>query len=70
MSEWQNLCDEFHGAWDEHQKALFIVSRKFSTIDTPSHRNPTEEELIAEENAWQTLTSIRQRMDEFIKQNT
>ncbi|GHD63884.1 hypothetical protein GCM10007350_22240 [Jeongeupia chitinilytica] len=66
--EWQTLCEEHRAARKAQLAAFTSVNAKFLAIGAgTSTANPTQDESIALEAAWERLQDVRARMTAFVK---
>jgi hypothetical protein len=67
-TEWQQLCKEFEAAREAFFRAFVPVNQKFTAIfQGTSRTNPSEEEQLEMDGAWERWQAVMGRMDEFVK---
>jgi hypothetical protein len=65
--QWDELVARFHAAQDEANAAQAIINKKFAAIAAGTSReNPTTEELLNADVAFETVAQVRREMDGFI----
>ena len=68
--KWQDLCDEFRAANDAYTQAFIVVQRKFAaTADGLPVNGPTDQELSEYEERSRALDDVKERMDQFCRNN-
>ena len=66
--EWKKLCEEHEAAKNAYLEAFYAINRKFMAIGQGTSRtNPSDDELLEFERAFQALEDVKNRMSEFVK---
>ena len=67
-AEFVSLMEQHDIAWQNYRSRQAIVSKKFSLIAAEdSSRNPSLQELDAEDRTWREVVHIKSRIDELIQ---